>query len=413
MDVGGNRKHGRFLVDDCTVEVRSTGLASVLSKGESLPVVDLGLGGMRFVSFVPLEVGQRLRLSLQVADLPGFVKAQGEVCWCERISGEAAYCAGADFIKLTHDDEVKLKRLEQSYGPRQREILSTGIYSLGVPRSVADKLVDMIIEGLKRRPRLARDLLEEQDEAAGAAGDLWVDVPRGRRTDEDDGPDKAEPESQAEAVEREAQPRADDRPANLDQGGLAELATADDAQEGAPGPLQEHAAPEPETPLTPTGAEEAGAGDAPSAAEPSPPSRAPAEPDEDDRHFVPLFLLGEGRRIRLGPDRLPADKPTGKVLLPGFGPSHIACRIADDSMVAEEGRSFRVGDVVVFDTTKRVEEGAYALVAAKGLRCLRQVFNVRRSKLVLKALNPAHEDTHLLARKVKAIWPCVAHLQLL
>ena len=400
MDSGGNRRHTRFLVDDCSVEVRAAGLTSVLGKGDVLPVVDLSLGGMQFISLIPIQLGQRVRLSLQVADLAGFIKTTGDVCWQQHIPGEAAYRTGVEFPKLDDDSVAKLKRLEQSYVPRQREILATTIYQLQIPESVAKKLVGLIVDGLKSRPQLARHL-HVSDEAA-SDDDVWSDVERKRRRAGDD-----------------------DQPAHKpDEEGGDQAAPAQADQKGGPPPLD---GPGAEDESTAAGASE------PTAGEPEAATALEADEDESqlegetsepqtkaqgqahELELIPMYLLGGKHRIRMSRDRKFTDEPVDRLVLPGLGAGHVACRLTDSSMTADEGMSFRVGDVVVFarDRLELLDEGSLVFVAAKGLRCFRQVCNVKRSKLILKALNPEYPDIDLLARQVKAIWPCVAHVRMI
>ena len=101
MAVGGSREYRRFLVDDCDAHVRT----SILSKAESYPVVNLGLGGIQFISFQTLKVDQRLHLSLKVGDQLGFIKTSAIVRWFDQIPGERAFRVGAAFFKLPKDEQ--------------------------------------------------------------------------------------------------------------------------------------------------------------------------------------------------------------------------------------------------------------------------------------------------------------------
>jgi len=168
MDASGNRKHRRFLVDDCAVEVAQK---SLFTKGEHYPVLSLSAKGMQYVSFEPVKDGQRLNMALRVGDAFDFMKALGVVRWSQQIAEEDAYRVGVELTKLSGDEAQKLRDLRRTYWPRQQQILDSAAHDLKVPEPLAKKLAALLIEGHRRsRP-------EAQAEAANTGGP-WLDGDR-------------------------------------------------------------------------------------------------------------------------------------------------------------------------------------------------------------------------------------------
>ena len=648
MAVGGSRATRRFLVDDCNVEVRSDNFASLLTKGDMFPVVNLSLGGVQFVAFRLLTIGQRLKLNIKVGDQFGFIKTPAVVRWVDQIPGERACRVGAGFVKLPDDVAAKLRKMENDYWPRQQDIQEGGLERLKLPASVARKLSFMIDRGHETRPDRETVLLMRKGFKTPKMGDIsdltqqqvgygrWIDRQRGlvfKNPEESLGdrmaeahsrdgppgqsvldPTPAEPPEQpagAPPVEpappeedrgQEALAKAADRPAapalplapgspdspapgleivsaepvslpipvpagSVDAppaGPQSVFAPSDESPlpapaepvEGLPADLDVApatvdapssgldpivpvtldlspvpAAPEAiepppaepeeisarlEEPSIPALAEPVDAlpdelevipaevgktpislaavpADAPAIeaepipaeigesamsalgqtgdlvppesgaipeavvqlpsdeAEAAPPmtedavTQTPSEPLADesqvsagdrtplpalggtiptpvpkpqperetlahDLHPIPLHLLGGKHKLSVDEEGLPSGPCASTLSLPGLGLGHFAIRVVDASMTSANGKSFRLGDIVVFSTDTTAKDAAYALVATEEGPLFRQVFYAPESRVTLHPLNPGHPDTELDPDEIVAMWPSVAHI---
>ena len=638
MAVGGSREARRFLVDDCNVEVRSDNFAALLSKGDMFPVVNLSLGGIQFIAFRLLTVGQRLKMNIKVGDQFGFIKAPAVVRWVDQIPGERACRVGAGFIKLPEDAAAKLRKMENDYWPRQQDIQEGGLERLKLPASVARKLSFMIDRGREARPDHETVLLMRKGFKTPKMGDIndltqqqvgygrWVDRQRGlvfKNPEESYGDRMAEAHSRHESVDGSAldpTAAAPEQPAGVppeepdSQEGdpssepLATMPAAPPVAPGAPDspapglelvsedadetpspgsavtsgapppgpapispPIGESLSPAPAEPaeglpadlevvpasvdLPPSGPRPtqaslgpSGVSDAPgaivpppvesegtaagsdeppipaspepadalpagldvipaeadrtpvslaaspdaTAVEPTPipaeidapplsdltpsgdlapptpeaipvgieqppveaepispltedeaaqtPSEAPADephvsagdrtpppssgstisvpvvkptgPDTVTHglHPIPLYLLGGGHKLSVDEEGRPSGPSASVLSLPGFGPGHFAIRVVDATMTSANGKSFRLGDIVVFSTDTTAKNAAYALVATKEESLFRQVFYEPDSRVTLCSLNSDHPDTELKPNDIVAMWPSVAHV---
>lgn len=391
MTFGGSRRTRRFLVDDCDVAVRSDSFAAMLSKGQMLPVVNLSLGGVQFISFQPLKVGQHLRLSIKVGGQFAFIKSAAVTCWLEQIPGEQACRVGASFLRMPKGEQTKLETMERDYWPRQQEIKETGINRLKLPPSVARKLSVMI--GRWQGPTDHEMLMLVRKGMVhgpmGNIGDLtqahvekgrWMDTARGlvfRDPEASFGHRRAKPHSAPEAGQEEADP---------------------DVADDTPTPMPEEDAPETPAPEPDASAELEGKPEA---------EHEPAAPGMEP---IPLFLLGQGHALSVDEEGRPDAACASMLALPGFGPGHFACRLVDTSMSSTGGKSFRLGDIVVFSMNRAAEAEAYAFVAVPEGPLFRQVFYEPDDVLRLRALNSNHGEVHIQRSAVPALWPTVAHI---
>ena len=387
MTFGGSRRARRFLVDDCDVEVRSQNLKAMLSKGQIFPVVNLSQGGIQFICFHPLKVGQNLRLSINVGGQFGFIRSAAVVRWLEQIPGEQARRVGASFVKMPKGEQVKLGKMDTDYWPRQQEIKETGLKRLKLPPSVARKLSVMIGRWQGPTDHEMLMLVREgmTDAPMGNIGNLteahvdkgrWIDTARGlvfRNPEASFGRHKAE--------------------------GRARPRDADAAEE--PEPSDETPTPEPEPPPPPPP-------EAVHVQEPS--TEVDAEPAKPNMEPIPLFLLGQQHSLPVDEEGRPNGACASMLALPGFGPGHFACRLVDNTMHSPHGRSFRLGDIVVFSMNRTAESEANAFVTVPGGPVFRQVFYEPGDVVRLRALNSNHGEVRLERSVVSALWPSVAHI---
>ncbi|MBM4049666.1 MAG: hypothetical protein FJ279_31610 [Planctomycetes bacterium] len=139
MAIGGERRFRRFVVPNATVEFRREGLSRIWAKsqGEMAPVANIGLGGLQFITTVPLKRGERLTLSLNVQNEVDFIKTRAEVRWAAKIEGKAAYRVGVSFLGYTPEAKKRLMDLERTYWPKQRELEAKSEAEAGVPAPAA------------------------------------------------------------------------------------------------------------------------------------------------------------------------------------------------------------------------------------------------------------------------------------
>ena len=353
MDAGGNRKHKRFLVDDCAVEVRCGDIKSLFAKGEYCPVLSLSPGGLQYVSFKPVEEGQRLNLSLRVGDQFDFLKAPGVVRWSQQIPEEEVYRVGVELTKLSDDGMQKLRDLRRAYLPRQQEILETGVQKLKVPECVAAKLAALLARGHGRR--------QVDAHAADEAGNgPWLDASRtpARRSTAAGDAHEVAPEEYPTHAEELPQ---EDRPAGL--------------------------------PTEHDHTRDLGNG-------------MKAVP------VIKLYWLGGKYETRLGKHGRPVGS-MAKMWLPGLDEDHFACRLADNSMISKSGRSFNQHDVVVFSMHAPAKSGDYAFVGTKARCYFRRIHHTETGAISLTPSDPAYEEITLAPGSVEVMWPAVACLQTL
>ena len=433
MARGGSREHKRFMVDDCDVQVQAHSLPGFLSRGALYPVVNLGIGGIQFISFKPFKLGQRLSLSVKVGEQFGYIRATAVAHWSDAIPGERAFRMGAGFVKLPKGEADKLLRMEEDYWPRQAEIQEHGIRRLKLPPSVAQKLSIMIRQAGQRHKYPSVMLMPGKGmstHSMGTIGDLtraqvghgrWIDTARGlvfKDPEESFGDRRAKPHGPTGDTEEIQLPDAGLAPPDEPLGELVEPAEPGDLSE--PEPL-DHAE---------AAAHEAGAASAPLPGDTPPPDASAGAADatgeqagEDEqlepsptplraeRPAIPLFVLGSSRQLAIDTEGRPIESCAATMTLPGLGPGHFACRLADDSMMSSRDKRFKLGDIVVFSMSRKPADRCYAFVATQDTTTFRQIFFGPDGMVMLRPLNPGLPVAWIHERDVLAMWPSVARIQ--
>ena len=120
------RREPRFKIKACFLKCSKSGLLDFLKKptGNSLPVLNLSLGGVEFAAPRRMASGQGLRVNLDVPAFGELLKLRARVRWSRDIPGRKLFRVGAQFEKLDPETEKKLRQLKQD--PMMRKIERVG-----------------------------------------------------------------------------------------------------------------------------------------------------------------------------------------------------------------------------------------------------------------------------------------------
>ena len=338
MPISRNRDVRRFLVEHCTVQCRATG-AMPTDDEPRFPVLNLGIGGIQFLTQIAPNVNQPVQLSIHAPDHDEPIETAGLIKWVEGIPGERILRVGVVFDALPPETQAAIGRLE------------------GAHRSRPDELLDACVSGLKLPPALSakvRRLMEmavaahEHDPALADATHL---VP----------PDPEPDQTDADAPHR---PGADEVDRILSQ--ALSKQTAHEQAEPTPTPALKPTT----TPLDDSGylALHARLLD--------PAAPLPAEIDRNVFRYLQIFLPAEA--------------------------DFVAYHLADDTMLGPQPPPFPPGTIVIFAQDQPPESGDCALVETSQGLVFRQVF-IEDERVRLRPLNPKYPDIELAKDQVASI----------
>ena len=134
-----DRHSRRHNVKGLRLHCSKGGLLSFLSRasaGEELPVVNISVDGLQFLSGKSFEAGERLKLHLSGPEQAEPTVAEARVRWCRRIPRRAAHRVGVEFT--SHDEETR-KRLEEIEARIGRLTMRLACPSCGVTVTVSNK----------------------------------------------------------------------------------------------------------------------------------------------------------------------------------------------------------------------------------------------------------------------------------
>lgn len=123
------RRARRHNVKNFQLCCSQVGLLSFLSKAQesdSLPVINISLGGAQFLSSKKFGNGQRLRIRLASALEPEPVTLEAEVRWCQQVPRRGAFRVGVQFVAPESPSRQRLQELEARLGELTIRLLCPG-----------------------------------------------------------------------------------------------------------------------------------------------------------------------------------------------------------------------------------------------------------------------------------------------
>jgi c-di-GMP-binding flagellar brake protein YcgR len=114
------RRSSRVGVPGCEVYYTTPLLPLLMRapKGEKCLLVNIGGGGLQFVSENYLESGKKLSLLAIVPAFLGYLTFRARVIWSRKIQDKKLYQVGVEFLKMDRETQTKLNSLRRDVSLR-------------------------------------------------------------------------------------------------------------------------------------------------------------------------------------------------------------------------------------------------------------------------------------------------------
>lgn len=439
--MAGQRRFRRYVVADATLSIKKDGALALVAGASSTvaPLINLGRGGLEFVSPEPFRDGTKLAITLHLPAGFSPLKLKGVVTWRRRVMDQDNWRVGVEFQGISGQAKKNLELIERHFwmipDEEKREIdralgrkypIERAQRSTGPPKDYErDEYAAALPDPPAQPEPETAEAAEEPDPDSSppVAGDAEADD--GQPTDDGDEADvEAEPESdqgeedeelieivpgvsarQKEAAAAQAQPRA------IESLRLAQQEMAEEPGETSQ-PEADSDAPEPEPDPEPE--PEAEPDPDPPAPEPPPPKPdTPATPKGAGEAKlvsdpIPVYKYGAGHKVACGPRGLPTGNPGYYISVPHIQDKNcFCCDVLDDSMSQPQGVSFDKGDLLIFSPKRLARTGDFAFVVSTHGAEIRQIFFEDNMVVRLRPLNCQYGELSLQRRHVKAAFKLI------
>jgi len=142
-----------------------------------MPVLNLGVGGVQFLTEHPPDVDETMDLSLTMPDFEQPLRMWAIVRWAEGIPESAYYRVGATFAELLPETRIALARLEGIFWPRRHELLGAGVQRLRLPEEIRDELSERLRRSITLRSMASDPDAESTPEEPHEPEDAGEQVP--------------------------------------------------------------------------------------------------------------------------------------------------------------------------------------------------------------------------------------------
>lgn len=92
------------------------------SPNHSGPVMDLGKGGLSFVSDQEIEEGSKIQFELQTPDRTEPIQGTARIVWREEQEENESYCYGIEFLDLPQTDLSHVEEIVQNSLLQDRKV---------------------------------------------------------------------------------------------------------------------------------------------------------------------------------------------------------------------------------------------------------------------------------------------------
>jgi len=408
----GRRRYRRFAVEGATVEYRLAGLAGLLSPIAGVsPVINLGLGGVQFVTSYLFSAGTKIVAKLHFTDGFQSMTLKSRVVWQLKVAEQNSYRTGAEFLDVDGRTRRVLKAIEDKWwniaDEQKREIERRISTHYPIERSAR---VGSSVTSSPRTP--AVDAAREQA-AQESAETQPESVPREPR-------EASEVFSPSDVRPPAEEPRLEPKRPEVHEQARA----AAPAEPTTSPPEKARIPPSAEAPKPGVAGPEPGSL---REVQPAEPPQSPVPPPRPVRiqsvvpidipkaqtgeALIPVYVVEEDKGIELNQ----YGEPTGRVLwqftLPGIKGKYFACTAWDESMESRSGLSFEKGQILVFSLRDLVRTGDFALIHCQGRLFFRQVFFETSDLVRLRPLNPWYPENRFATASIRGSWRLVARIE--
>ncbi len=137
------------------------------------------------------------------------------------------------------------------------------------------------------------------------------------------------------------------------------------------------------------------------------------EKPREDAKPMPVYRLDGKTVLHFNEDDLPVSPPVDHLFYSRLaGETCFACEIQDERMTQPGGVSFRLGDVVVFAKSQKIESGSFIFVKVKGgADEFSQVFFGKDDQVRLRPLNGNYPERTVRRADCRVVYKVIARME--